>query len=124
MSLRLLLERLDPATTLRDVPIDEALAVITGMINRLDRPAPGLSERISHGRFQQLMAVTAAAFGVLAGGEAYFEHRRGSFNQRWMWTPVWATRTSWMRSLHIRSARSSSVSSRPFRLTSCVMPCE
>ncbi|KOV75751.1 hypothetical protein ADL01_17345 [Streptomyces sp. NRRL WC-3618] len=28
-------------------------------------------------------------------------------------TPVWATRTSWMSSLHIRSARSSSVSVRP-----------
>lgn len=36
----LLLERLDPATTLRQVPIDEALAVVTGMIKRLDRPAP------------------------------------------------------------------------------------
>jgi hypothetical protein len=37
------------------------------------------------------MAITAAAFGVLAGGEAYFEHLRGSFNQRLMWTPVWVT---------------------------------
>ncbi|MBB4912001.1 aminoglycoside phosphotransferase family protein [Actinophytocola algeriensis] len=36
----LLLERLDPATTLRNVPIDEALAVVTGLITRLDRPAP------------------------------------------------------------------------------------
>lgn len=36
----LLLERLDPATTLRHVPIDEALTVVTGMINRLDRQAP------------------------------------------------------------------------------------
>lgn len=47
--------------------------------------------RIAHGQFQQLMAVTAAFFAVLAGGEAYFEHLRGSFNQRVMWTPVWAT---------------------------------
>jgi hypothetical protein len=58
-------------------------------------PAPrrprGLEQRISHGRFQQLMAITAAGFGVLAGGEAYFEHRRGSFNERLMWTPVWVT---------------------------------
>jgi streptomycin 6-kinase len=36
----LLLERLDPATTLAHAPIDEALAVVTGMIERLDRPAP------------------------------------------------------------------------------------
>jgi len=46
---------------------------------------------ISRERFQQVMALTTAAFGVLAGGEAYFEHLRGSFNQRWMWTPVWLT---------------------------------
>jgi hypothetical protein len=26
---------------------------------------------------------------VLAGGEAYLEHWRGSYNQRFMWTPVW-----------------------------------
>lgn len=36
----LLLERLDSGTTLRHAPIDEALAVVTGMIKRLDRPAP------------------------------------------------------------------------------------
>jgi len=46
---------------------------------------------ISRERFQQVMALTTAAFGALAGGEAYFEHMRGSFNQRWMWTPVWLT---------------------------------
>ena len=46
---------------------------------------------ISRARFQQVMALTTAAFGALAGGEAYFEHLRGSFNQRWMWTPVWLT---------------------------------
>jgi len=38
-----------------------------------------------------VMALTTAVFGALAGGEAYFEHLRGSFNQRWMWTPVWLT---------------------------------
>lgn len=36
----LLLERLDPAVSLRNAPIDEALTVVTGMIRRLDRPAP------------------------------------------------------------------------------------
>ncbi|MGB3441870.1 MAG: aminoglycoside phosphotransferase family protein [Actinophytocola sp.] len=36
----LLLERLDPGTTLRHAPIEEALTVVTGMIKRLDRPAP------------------------------------------------------------------------------------
>jgi hypothetical protein len=56
-----------------------------------DERAQGLAARIAHGRFQRLMAVTAAFFGILAGGEAYFEHLRGSFNQRVMWTPVWVT---------------------------------
>jgi len=36
----LLLERLDPTTTLATAPIDEALSVVTSMIRRLDRPAP------------------------------------------------------------------------------------
>jgi hypothetical protein len=37
------------------------------------------------------MALIAATFAVLAGGEAYFEHLRGSFNRQVMWTPVWLT---------------------------------
>jgi hypothetical protein len=53
--------------------------------------AGGLAAEIAHGRFQQGLALTSAFFAVLAGGEAYFEHLRGSFNQRWMWTPVWVT---------------------------------
>jgi streptomycin 6-kinase len=36
----LLLERLDPHTTLENVPLPEALAVLASMIRRLDRPAP------------------------------------------------------------------------------------
>ena len=37
------------------------------------------------------MALVSAIFAILAGGEAYFEHLRGSFNRRLMWTPVWVT---------------------------------
>ncbi len=36
----LLLERLDPHTSLRHVPIASALSVVTGLLRRLDRPAP------------------------------------------------------------------------------------
>jgi hypothetical protein len=73
-----------------------ALRTLARMARRSDGHGKGggtstIAERISEGRFQQLMAVTAATFGVLAGGEAYFEHLRGSFNQRVMWTPVWVT---------------------------------
>lgn len=50
-----------------------------------------VESRVEHGRFQRGMAVTAAVFAVLTGGEAYFEHMRGSYNERVMWTPVWVT---------------------------------
>lgn len=50
-----------------------------------------LNARVAHGRFQRGMALIAAGFAVLAGGEAYFEHLRGSFNRWLMWTPVWLT---------------------------------
>lgn len=50
-----------------------------------------IATRISHGQFQRIMALTAAFFAILSGGEAYFEHLRGSFNQRLMWMPVWVT---------------------------------
>ncbi len=46
---------------------------------------------MAHGRFQQEMASISAFLAVLAGGEAYFEHLRGSFNRRLMWNPVWVT---------------------------------
>ncbi len=46
---------------------------------------------IEHGLFQQGMALTSALFAVLAGGEAYFEHLRGSYNQKVMWTPIAVT---------------------------------
>ena len=53
--------------------------------------ASGIVERVAEGRFQRGMALTAASFAVLAGGEAYLEHTRGSFNDPIMWTPVWLT---------------------------------
>ena len=60
------------------------------------KPAPpagsqDLRSEIAHGRFQQGMALTAASLAVFSGGEAYFEHLRGSYNRRLMWTPVWVT---------------------------------
>jgi streptomycin 6-kinase len=43
----LLLERLDPHTSLAAVPVDEAISVITDLMGRLDRPAP---RRVRHMR--------------------------------------------------------------------------
>ncbi len=46
---------------------------------------------VSRGRFQKLMAAATAFLAALAGGEAYFEHLRGSYNAAVMWTPVLIT---------------------------------
>jgi hypothetical protein len=54
-------------------------------------PERTLQQRVAHGRIQRVLALVTAVFAILAGGEAYFEHLRGSFNQRVMWTPVWLT---------------------------------
>jgi hypothetical protein len=51
----------------------------------------GLIARVARGEFQRALAVVAALFAVLAGGEAYVEHLRGSFYQWMMWTPVYLT---------------------------------
>jgi hypothetical protein len=61
------------------------LATAVGMFH------PGPERRIASGQFQRPLAATVAFFAVIAGGEAYAEHMRGSFNQRIMWTPVWLT---------------------------------
>ncbi|MFI5267908.1 MAG: hypothetical protein ACHQ7M_11075, partial [Chloroflexota bacterium] len=100
-------------------PLLAAMVGVLGLIAGLLRPEARqpptarqdrFGKGISRERFQQVMAVTAAAFGALAGGEAYFEHLRGSFNQRWMWTPVWLTPPIVVAAL--AAARSKQVASR------------
>jgi hypothetical protein len=54
-------------------------------------PARSFAANVARGRFQRTMALVSAMFAILAGGEAYFEHLRGSFNRRLMWTPIWVT---------------------------------
>ena len=44
---------------------------------------------VRSGKFQQFLAIATAFFALVAGGEAFFEHLRGSFCQWVMWTPVW-----------------------------------
>ncbi len=69
-----------------------AQAATTKHSNRgSEKPLQELESEIAQGRFQQGMALITAFFAILAGGEAYFEHLRGSFNQRVMWTPVLIT---------------------------------
>jgi hypothetical protein len=43
---------------------------------------------VREGRFQRCMALIAGASSILAGLEVSYEHYRGSFGQKVMWTPV------------------------------------
>jgi hypothetical protein len=52
---------------------------------------PGLMENLRHGRMQRTLAATAALSALPLAFEVYLEHYRGSFGDRWMWTPVVAT---------------------------------
>src|SRR5437588_5917497 len=43
---------------------------------------------VSNGRMQRTLAAATAASALPLGLEIYFEHFRGSFGDKWMWTPV------------------------------------
>ena len=43
---------------------------------------------ISDGRVQKLLVVTTALSAPALGLEIYFEHYKGSFGDKWMWTPL------------------------------------
>jgi hypothetical protein len=43
------------------------------------------------GRLQRTLSAATAASALPLGIEIYFEHYRGSFGDKWMWTPIIAT---------------------------------
>jgi len=43
---------------------------------------------IRQGRAQKTLAAATAASALPLGLEIYFEHFRGSFGDKWMWTPI------------------------------------
>jgi hypothetical protein len=47
-----------------------------------------LLENFRHGRMQKTLAAATAFSALPLGIEIYFEHFRGSFGDKWMWTPV------------------------------------
>jgi hypothetical protein len=47
-----------------------------------------LLDDIRSGRVQKLLAATAALSAPALGAEIYFEHYKGSFGDKWMWTPL------------------------------------
>jgi hypothetical protein len=50
--------------------------------------AIAVDAHIREGRFQRCMALMAGTSSILAGLEVSYEHYRGSFGQKVMWTPV------------------------------------
>ena len=52
-----------------------------GMIRRLVK-------NIRRGRVQKLLAASTAMSAPALGMEIYFEHLKGSFGDKWMWTPL------------------------------------
>jgi hypothetical protein len=47
-----------------------------------------LLDNIRNGRVQKLLAVTTALSAPALGLEVYLEHYKGSFGDKWMWTPL------------------------------------
>jgi hypothetical protein len=61
------------------------------MIRRTTRPERAATRwwrNVSHGRMQRTLAAATALSAAPLGLEIYFEHFRGSFGDKWMWTPV------------------------------------
>ena len=50
-----------------------------------------LLANIREGRVQKLLAATTAMSAPALGFEIYFEHYKGSFGDKWMWTPLLLT---------------------------------
>lgn len=46
---------------------------------------------VRRGRLQRTLSAATAASALPLGVEIYFEHYRGSFGDKWMWTPIAAT---------------------------------
>jgi hypothetical protein len=53
-----------------------------------ERAAERWWNNVARGRAQRTLATATAASALPLGVEIYFEHFRGSFGDKWMWTPV------------------------------------
>jgi hypothetical protein len=50
-----------------------------------------LIANVREGRMQRLLAASTALSAPALGFEVYLEHYKGSFGDKWMWTPLWLT---------------------------------
>jgi len=48
-------------------------------------------DNVANGRVQKLLAATTAMSAPALASEIYFEHYKGSFGDKWMWTPLLLT---------------------------------
>jgi hypothetical protein len=46
---------------------------------------------LREGRMQRLLAASTALSAPALALEIYLEHYKGSFGDKWMWTPIWLT---------------------------------
>ena len=63
-----------------------------GGIRRASIPERGLARwwgNVRSGRMQRTLSAATAASALPLGLEIYFEHFRGSFGDKWMWTKTW-----------------------------------
>ena len=54
----------------------------------MERPVVRWWNNFRDGRMQRTLALSTALSALPLGLEIYFEHFRGSFGDKWMWTPV------------------------------------
>jgi hypothetical protein len=55
------------------------------------RTANRVLQNVRSARLQRTLSAATAASALPLGLEIYFEHYRGSFGDKWMWTPILAT---------------------------------
>jgi hypothetical protein len=59
---------------------------------KIRRSSRGQVERaldeVAHGRFERSLSALTAMSAAITGAEVYLEHYRGSFGNKWMWSPV------------------------------------
>jgi hypothetical protein len=48
-------------------------------------------KNVRNGRMQKLLAASAGFSAPPLAFEIYLEHYKGSFGDKWMWTPIWLT---------------------------------
>ena len=58
---------------------------------RVTRGALEALEEVRHGRFERSLSAATAVSAVVVCGEVYYEHYKGSFGNRLMWSPIIAT---------------------------------